>query len=390
MIRLALMAAFALSAQDVGSSALQGLVRDPQGRAVPSALVQLKAAGETFSATADFEGRYRFPALRPGPYSIQVKAGALEADTTLTLGESESKTFDIRLSAAPPFFDPPSFIVAGVTDSASRGGHGSDPILHSTESLAKAAAALGTAANQPDAQQDPLDAIRAAQTAAEKEPTESRLFDWGAELLTHRAAEQAADVFSRGKALFPKSTRMTLGLAVAYYSQASYADAQRCFFEAADLDANDPTPYLFLGQARNSPIGQSPGFIERMERFARLHPENAQANYYYALLVPEKAEALLTKAVRLDLQFADAWLQLGVLFADRGDLAQAIAAWKQAGAKAEAHYRLARAYRQTGDPAKAKTELELYERLTKQSAEDEERERARIQQFVFTLKDAHQ
>ena len=374
----------------MGSSALQGLVRDAEGRPIAAASVQLTAGGRSLSLITDPEGKYRFTSLRGGSYEIHVAAGTLEADAGVALGEHDVKTVDLTLTPKPAFFDPPSFIVAGVTDSSNRGGHGSNPVLHSSEALSKAAAALGS--TQPEA--DPLAAVRDAERTAEQDPTESHLFDWGAELLAHRAAQQAEEVFVRGIALFPHSTRMLLGLAVAAYSRADYDRAQRYFFEATDLNPADPTPYLFLGQTRNSPLGKSPvsneAFNERMQRFVRLHPDNAWANYYCALTAPEKAETLLRKAVQLDSHLTEAWLQLGIVLADRGDIANAIAAWQKAGTKPEAHYRLARAYRQAGDQPKATAEFALYEKLSKESAAEEERERATIQEFVFTLRDAHQ
>ncbi len=66
------------------------------------------------------------------------------------------------------------------------------------------------------------------------------------------------------------------------------------------------------------------------------------------------------------------------------DFQQAIQAKPQ---MEEAHYRLAQAYRQKGDVAKADTELEIYNRLTKESAQKAERERHEIRQFVYTLRD---
>ena len=53
----------------------------------------------------------------------------------------------------------------------------------------------------------------------------------------------------------------------------------------------------------------------------------------------------------------------------------------------EAHYRLAQAYRQTGDAAKAATELQIYDRLAEESAQSAERQRHEIRQFVYTLRD---
>ena len=357
-----------------------------------AATVQLKTDSRTISVTTDAAGNYRFAALQTGTYSLHAESGVLNSEFgPFVLGQQESRSIDLRLTSSEntPFFDPPSFIVAGVTDTANRGGHGSDPILHSTEALVKATASLGGDAVPGD----DLETARAYQHAAELDPSEPHIFDWGVELLTHRAADQAIEVFTRGHRLFPRSTRMLSGLAAAWYSRGSYEEAQRFFFEATDLQPEDPAPYLLLGQVRNSSIGQSGGFAERMERFARLQPENAWANYYYAIglreSAPAGAQSLLEKAVRLDPRLGAAWLQLGIEFADRGNDRKAIAAWQNAIAAGviEAHYRLAQAWRRTGEPAKAKSEIEIYEQLSKQSERQEERERAAIREFVFTLRD---
>jgi tetratricopeptide (TPR) repeat protein len=248
-----------------------------------------------------------------------------------------------------------------------------------------------------------LEAVREYQRAAELDATESNLFDWGAELLTHRAADQAIEVFSKGNHLFPHSVRMLLGLAAAWYSRGAYDQAARRFFEACDLNPSDPGPYLFLGKVRSVEILQSDGYLEKMERFRRLQPEDATANYYYAagLLnrwndAPDsetgaKAQTLLEKAVRLDPNLGAAYLQLGIFFGGQKDFPKAIAAYQRAIAVSpqleEAHYRLAQAYRLTGDEEKAQDEFELHARLVRKSGEDRERERREIQQFVFALRE---
>jgi tetratricopeptide (TPR) repeat protein len=321
------------------------------------------------------------------PRPIIIAALALAA---ALFGQSQSS------QAPPQYFDEPNFIVAGVADPSQRGGHGSDPVLRSAEALARETASLRTGTSAADAaekQGNALEAAREYQRAAERHPSERNLFDWGTELLTHRAADQAVEVFTNGHRLFPRSTRMLLGLAVALYSRGSYDQAAPRFFEAADLNPSDPAPYLFLGKISNGPITHSDGYAERLERFARLHPENAWANYYYAATLTRtspKARALLEKAVRLDPKLGDAFLLLGIVYADEGNLTKAISAYKSAidatPPMEEAHYRLAQAYRKTGEPAKAQKEIELYQELSRQAAQKLERERAEIQQFVFGLK----
>ncbi len=77
----------------------------------------------------------------------------------ISLGPKDTKRIDLTLGSAkatgaqssaagtsttgkPEFFDEPAFTVAGVTDTTNLGGHGSNTIVRSKESLAREAAAL--------------------------------------------------------------------------------------------------------------------------------------------------------------------------------------------------------------------------------------------------------
>jgi len=306
------------------------------------------------------------------------------------LGFAAATLFAQDQSTPPPYFDEPKFIVAGVTDPSERGGHGSDPVLRSADKLAKETAALRTGSA---ADTNPLDAVRQYQQAAELDPSEPNLFNWGTELLTHRATDQAVEVFANGHRLFPRSTRILLGLAVALYSRGSYDQAAQRFFEAADLNPSDPAPYLFMGKVSSGAITAADGYAERMERFARLHPENAWANYYYAATLARtspKARTLLEKAVRLDPKLGEAFLLLGIIYAGQGNSTKAISAYQSAIAASpqleETHYRLAMTYRKAGETKKAQQELDIYQQLSRRSAQEFERERSEIQQFVFEMK----
>ncbi len=248
---------------------------------------------------------------------------------------------------------------------------------------------------------DPLRAVQEYQRAAELDPSEPNLFDWGAELLMHRAIEPAIEVFTQGNHLFPHSVRMLLGLGVAWYARGSYDAAARRLFEASDLNPGDPTPYLFLGKIQSVEVVQPEGIVERLQRFARLHPENAMANYYYAVSLWEqrtnrggidtstRVESLLEKSVQLDPKLGLGFLQLGIVYSERKDFPKAIAAYQKAIEAAPrldtAHYRLAQAYRQSGETLKAEKELQVFEQLKKETAGEVERERRAIQQFVYTL-----
>ena len=249
---------------------------------------------------------------------------------------------------------------------------------------------------------DPLEAVREYQRAAQLEASEPNLFDWGAELLLHHAPEPAAEVFSNAHRAFPHSVRILVGLGVAWFVHGSYDQAIQYLGEASDLNPDDPDPYLFLWKIQSVEANESPAITERLARFSRLQPQNALANYYYAVSLwkqlkgPEDAEtaaqveSLLEKAVALDPKLGEAHLQLGVLYSERKDLPRAIAAYQQATAVSphmeQAHYRLAQAYRLSGQNDKAQSEVRLYEQISKEKAAQVERERSDIKQFVYRLR----
>ncbi len=505
--------------QAAESATLHGTVRDPQGKPIAAAIVSLQAkdSAQTVTAHTDSEGSYRFSPLREGVYALRAqKTGYSNAAiAAFFLGPKETKSIDLSLAGAntsgsqpataqaPEFFDRPQFTIAGVTDTTGLGGHGSDTIVRTRETLAKETASLGKApsgsplsasaaaeralrerverepqsfeANHDlgkvllqngrsreamayldrageinsgdyenaydmalanmgagnydrareiaqlllphhdtaevhhllgDVQEkldNPLAAVREYHRAAELEPGEAYLFDWGSELLLHHAPEPAVEVFTQGNRLFPRSVRMLIGLGAAWFARGSYDQAVQRICEASDLNPDDSMPYRFMGKMQSAESLPSEDLVERLHRFVTRQPENAEASYYYAVglwkrqksphdrVSVAQVESLLKEAIHLDPKFGAAYLQLGILHSEQGDFPRAISEYQkavQAGPQMEeAHYRLAQAYRQVGEVQKAKTEIELYDQIAKESAQKVERERHEIRQFVYSLRD---
>lgn len=345
-----------------------------------------------------------------------MKVLLITAYASLALGQAQTPK---QPHEQPEFYDEPTFIVSGVTDYTYRGGHGSDAVLRSTEALTAATASLksqSSPSETPAARQhalaeadekrgNSLDAVREYQRAAELDPSESNLFDWGLELLTHRAAEPAIEVFTKGNRLFPSSGRMLLGLAVAFYMRGDYDRAAQRFFEASDLNPDDPVPYTFLGRIQTSAITKSHEYLQHVARFATRDPNDAWANYYYAaclwnqrtnpedLAVTSQVRQLLNKTIHLNPTLAPPYLLLGILNSEQKDFPNAISAYRKAIEVSpnieEAHYRLSQAYELSGEKDKAQEELDLYKQLSNNSAQQAERERKDLQQFVFTLRDGN-
>ena len=248
---------------------------------------------------------------------------------------------------------------------------------------------------------DPLDAVREDEKAVRLDPSEQNYFQWGSELLLHRAVQPAVEVFNEGAKAHPKSERMLAALGAAFFAGGHNDDAAQRVCAASDLNPADPSPYIFLGKiqmAAPSPLGC---VAPKLARFAQQQPGNPLANYYYAMTIwndeksaenagqMQKIEALLTKAVTVDPEFDNAYLQLGILhFAER-DFNKAIDFYAKAIAinpqLSAAHYRLGVAYARVGEQAKAKQEFQLYNQLDKQEAAAIEGQRREIKQFMIVL-----
>jgi tetratricopeptide (TPR) repeat protein len=195
---------------------------------------------------------------------------------------------------------------------------------------------------------------------------------------------------------------MLIALGASWYALGSNDQAIQYLASASDLAPENPTPYLFLGKMQSAETTPSEQLAKLLARFAQLQPDNALANYYYAVALwkqsasaadDARVESLLGKAVHLDAKLGAAYLQLGILYSQREDFSRAVPEYQKAievsvqpdQTLQEAHYRLAQAYQRTGDKIKAQVELKLYGDVNMKLKEDSDQERHEIQDFVISL-----
>jgi len=249
---------------------------------------------------------------------------------------------------------------------------------------------------------DPLAAVHEYEQATRLDANEQNYFDWGTELLLHRAPQAALEVFTKGASTHPNSSRMLVGLGAALYANGSYEQAAERLCAASDLNPRDSVPYIFLGKIKRTAPVPLRCADERLARFVKEQPENALANYYYAMVIwkngresqsagdLQRAHELLKRAVSIDPQLTEAHLQLGIIASEKGELQEAISAFKQALTAnhqlAEAHYRLALAYKQSGEAPKAQQEFQLYNEISKEESASLERQRRELRQYLISLK----
>lgn len=248
---------------------------------------------------------------------------------------------------------------------------------------------------------DPLSAVHEYEQAAKLNPSEKNYFEWGSELLLHRAVWQALEVFRKGVDAYPTSVRMQTAMGTALFAGARYDAAALRLCQASDLDPTDPNPYIFMGKIQMAAPNSLTCVESKLERFVRQEPNSSIANYMYAMSilkhqeqVPDKqavrqAEGLLTKAVMIDPKCSEAYLQLGIIASSQRSFDRAIDFYKKAinadPELTDAYYRLGVAYDRTAQSAKAKEEFQLHDQIKQKQAEAIERQRQSLKQFLIVL-----
>jgi tetratricopeptide (TPR) repeat protein len=221
--------------------------------------------------------------------------------------------------------------------------------------------------------------------------------------LLHRAGVAAAEVFQKGAAAYPRSSRMLAGLGAAHFAAGQYAEAAERMCEASDLNPREKAPYLFLGKMEKATADLPACSAARLKRFANEQPKSALANEYFGLVLWKKgrreqgeaeireAESYFKKAAAIDPSLGEVYVQLGMLYKARGENDAALRAFQSAvkasPKSSDAHYQLSLAYRRAGDSAKSKHELNKCQELRRSEDAALEKEQRELRQFVTTWKD---
>jgi len=109
-----------------------------------------------------------------------------------------------------------------------------------------------------------------------------------------------------------------------------------------------------------------------------------------ARLGPRHGQSLLLKAIALDDSLAEAHVQLGNLYADQHQYDKSIPQYVRAleldQNLSDAHYRLGTDYVHVGRKEDAQKEFAIYQKLRAEHLAEVEKERAEVQQFVYSEK----
>ena len=157
---------------------------------------------------------------------------------------------------------------------------------------------------------DSRSAAKQYQAAAQLDPSEDNVFDFGSSLLKFED-DSALRVFRFGTEKYPDSEKMHLGLASALYGQGLIDQGVTEAYKASELNPADPEAMGLLGQMAHIPAGMSAAIIDGFSALSKLYPRNGRLTYYYAMALSgrwsdepaadsARVVELLKKATELD------------------------------------------------------------------------------------------
>jgi tetratricopeptide (TPR) repeat protein len=235
----------------------------------------------------------------------------------------------------------------------------------------------------------PKEALAAYHAAVSLDPAnEDYRFDLGNALLQNDQPEESLAVFTEGVRDFPESWRMRLGQGAARYVIGDYEQAAQALLEAVRREPRAQLAYFLLGKTYESAAPLQPAILAAFRTYLARDPKDAWAYYHYGVMLYLQAQAerretfteaeqALRKALALDPNLSDAYLQLGILAQAQGRYEASIPLLERAARAAPnlaaVHYRLAQAYQRTGQAGKAAPELRLFQSLRTEAPSRQER-----------------
>jgi tetratricopeptide (TPR) repeat protein len=316
----------------------------------------------------------------------------LKAAIASGLGRRELAAEEMRAAAA---LAPDDAEVAAATAVAEFHAHLLDDALRRVHHLQAARDSAFLESLLGDIQEkrgDYVAAARAYQRAAELEPgNEQYRLNLALELVQHHTFEPAIEVLEQAAPSFPKSARLRVLLAVAYYAVGRVEEAVQILGAALTLDPSSAPAREYLGRIVLE--SSNPPGADAVEHLcARSSGGHEQAVCAAAQLRLDRGS---TKAFETLKRLAAAKAADPVARCELGRAYEWREEWQEArremehcvrlDGSAQNHYRLARIYKRLGLDDLAHKESELQKEIAQAGAAEAERRRRAIEAFEYAI-----
>lgn len=215
------------------------------------------------------------------------------------------------------------------------------------------------------------------QKAAEMEPSENNVFNFGMALF-HLDHNAAITILRYGVEKYPDSVRLRVALGTVLYTDGKSLEGAQLLCEAEELNPSDPHPMELLAETEIVPPELGPRVTALFADLHKKYERDGLILYDYTMVQsgrwsngtspppPHFADSL-EAALKLDPKLPQPYFQLSLLAGQKKNYAEEIRLLKKAIAldpsKEEYHYRLAFAYRKSGDEAQFREELKEFQKL---------------------------
>lgn len=251
---------------------------------------------------------------------------------------------------------------------------------------------------------DNLAAVQSYQAAVKLAPEQEKYrISLAVELMQHQGFDAAKVVLQQAEESQPKSWRIQLALGMIEHFTGSDEKAAPILVRAADLAPDPEVALRFLGDIQvDQSAAPDPAALDHICQYSDRHPQNGKMQFYCGALLFQRGYVAgdrthhdeIVKRLRA---------AAGILANDPSphcELAKvyrSLDGWREAlpeaetcarmdANSAEAHYRLAQAYRRLGNPEKSQQQMKLYE-IASQRQEDENKRRDKtMKAFVYTIR----
>jgi len=215
------------------------------------------------------------------------------------------------------------------------------------------------------------------QKAAELDPTEANIFDFGTSLfrLDHGSA---ITILRYGLQKYPQSIRLRVALGTVLYADGNSLEGARMLCDAEDLDPSDPHPVEVLADTEIVPPELAARLTAQFAALQRRYPNDGIILFDYTMVrsgrwseqrgaLPTDFADSLRRALRLSPNLHQAYFQLSQVAAEHEDFAEQIRLLKKAISlapnRANYHYQLAFAYKNSGDEQNFRKEMKQFQQL---------------------------